>query len=75
MIWNAAVYCTPVVRDSLVVSLRCTKVYTPQQNALCVLGWRKDGGADREDEGRYNRAAGPSAQHSGQFVVRDVKKS
>ena len=36
-------------------------------DALCVLGRLKDGGADREDEGRYNRAAGPAAQHSGQF--------
>jgi hypothetical protein len=27
MVWNAAIYCTLVVRDSLIVSLRCTLVY------------------------------------------------
>jgi hypothetical protein len=37
------------------------------ENALCVLGCLKDGGSDREDEGRYNRAPGPS--------VRDVRKT
>jgi len=37
------------------------------ENPLCVLGCLKDGGADREDKGRYNRAAGSSAQHNGQF--------
>jgi hypothetical protein len=36
------------------------------KSALCVLGCLKDGG-DQGDEGRYNRAAGPSAQHSGPF--------
>jgi hypothetical protein len=50
MIWNAAVYCTSVVRDSLIVSLHCTLAYKPQRNALCVLACLKDGGADREDE-------------------------
>jgi hypothetical protein len=35
----------------------------------------KDGGADREDEGRYNRAAGPSAQRSGQFRRARRKKN
>jgi glutamate synthase domain-containing protein 1 len=45
------------------------------ENALCVLGCLKDRGADREDEGRYNRAAGPSAQHSGQFRRAGRKKN
>src|SRR6476659_5363596 len=33
MISNAAINCTPVVRDILVVSLRCTLVYKPCRTA------------------------------------------
>jgi hypothetical protein len=36
-----------------------------QRKCALRLGRLKDGGADREDEGRYNLAAGPSAQYSG----------
>ncbi len=75
MIWNAAVYCAQVARDSLIVSLRERWFTSRSENALCVLGCLKDGGADREDEGRYNRAAGPSAQHSGQFRRARRKKN
>jgi hypothetical protein len=50
MIWNAASYCTPVVRDSLVVSLRVTLVYKPQRKRPLRLACLKVGEADREDE-------------------------
>jgi hypothetical protein len=50
MIWNAAIYCTPVARDSLIVSLAEPWFTSRSQNALCILACLKDGGADREDE-------------------------
>jgi hypothetical protein len=50
MIWNAAIYCTPVVRDSLIVSLHCTMAYKPQRKRLYALVCHKDEGAHREDE-------------------------
>jgi hypothetical protein len=50
MIWNAAVHCTPVVRNSLIVSLHCTLAYKPERNAVCVLACLKEEGAHREDE-------------------------
>ncbi len=50
MIWNAAVYCAQVARDSLIVSLRERWFTSRSENALCVLACLKDGGADREDE-------------------------
>jgi hypothetical protein len=34
MIWNVAIYWTLVVRDALIVSLRCTLVYKPGQKRL-----------------------------------------
>jgi hypothetical protein len=30
MIWNATIYCTLVVLDMIMVSLRCTLVYKPR---------------------------------------------
>jgi hypothetical protein len=30
MIWNAAIYCTQVALDMIMVSLRCTLVYKPR---------------------------------------------
>jgi hypothetical protein len=39
------------------------------------LGLPQGRRSDREDEGRHNRAAGPSAQHSGQFRRARRKKN
>src|SRR6266436_3728551 len=45
------------------------------ENALCVLGCLKDGGADREMKDAITKQ--PDQQHStaGSFVVRDVRKT
>jgi hypothetical protein len=76
MIWNAEVYCTPVVRDSLIVSLHCTLAYKPRRKRPLRVGLPQ-GRKERIErvKGRYRRAAGPSTRHSGQFRMRNLRKT
>jgi hypothetical protein len=50
MIWNAAIYCTPVARDNLMVSLAEPWFTSRSQKIAMAIFAFKDGGADQNDE-------------------------